>query len=109
MLRPSRSIWATLVFLLGFTLLIILVSHYFLLPAILASRDATAQEKQHIQAVATLVLTIVLFILGVGLVLTLRVKRFFLTPAPRTRTKTEYSDAWAEAGKRAKLSEDDEP
>jgi hypothetical protein len=97
-----------LAFLVGFSLLIVLVSHYFLIPAILASQDATPQEKRHIQAMATLLLTVVLFILGVGIVLTLRVKRFFLSSAPITPTKTQYVDAWAEAGKRAKASPDEE-
>jgi hypothetical protein len=95
------------VFLAGFAALIVLVSHYFLIPALLASRDATPQEKRHIQAFATLLLTVVLFILGVCLVLMLRVKRFFIS-ATQSRQKTEYVDAWAEAGKRIRSDPNDE-
>ncbi|HEY7090356.1 MAG TPA: hypothetical protein VH518_19830 [Tepidisphaeraceae bacterium] len=104
--RPARSIWAMIFFLAGFTALIILVSHYFLIPALLASNGATAEEKRHLQAFATLLLTIVLFMLGVGIVLVLRVKRFFVSGPASTRQKTQYVDAWAEAGKRARADEE---
>jgi hypothetical protein len=97
-----------IIFLIGFAVLIILVSHHFLIPALLASRDATPAEKRHIQAMATLLLTVVLFILGVGLVLVLRVKRFFVSSTQPQRQKTEYIDAWAEAGKRARANPDEQ-
>src|SRR5262245_56581926 len=97
-----------IVFLAGFTVLIVLVSHHFLIPAMLASHEATPQEKRHIQAMATLLLTVVLFILGVGIVLMLRVKRFFVTSPEPVRQKTQYVDAWAEAGKRAKSEPGDQ-
>ena len=97
-----------IVFLAGSTVLIVLVSHHFLIPAMLVSHEATPQEKRHIQAMATLLLTVVLFILGVGIVLMLRIKRYFVgSPAP-ARQKTEYIDAWAEAGKRAKSESADQ-
>ena len=108
MWRLARSISGMIAFLIGSMVLVIVVSHHFLIPAILVSRDATPQEKRHIQAVATLLLTVVLFILGVGIVLLLRVKRFFIPSSQPTRQKTEYIDAWAEAGKRASARQEDE-
>jgi hypothetical protein len=54
-------------FLAGFTTLIVVVSHYFLIPALLASNGATAEEKRHLQAFATLLLAVVLFMLAVDL------------------------------------------
>lgn len=98
-----------IVFLFGFTVLILVISHHFLIPALLVTRDATPQEKRHIQAVATLLLAVVLFILMVGLLLVLRVRRFFVSSPAPTRQKTEYIDAWAEAGRRARDQTDESP
>lgn len=100
-----RSLWAMLIFVLGVCTLIVLVSNYFLFPAMLATVNATTAEKQRLSAVATLLLAIVLLIVGVGLVLVLRVKRFFIGTTRETRVKTDYIDAWAESAKRAKTDD----
>lgn len=97
--RFPRSIWAVLAFFVGFTVLIAIVSHYFLIPALEAAQDATPLQKRHLTAYSRLVLAIVLMILFVGMLFTFRVRRFF---QPRGQAqKTEYIDAWSEAGKRA--------
>jgi len=106
--RPARSIWPVLLFLLGFIILVTVLSHYFLIPALLATKDATAAEKQRISAYATLLLAIVLVIISIGLFLVLRVKRFFVATPPDKRAKTQYVDAWAEAGKRVQVSDDED-
>ena len=108
MLRPARPVWPMIVFLAGFTILIIAVSHYFLIPALLASNGATADEKRHLQAFATLLLTVVLFVLAMGIVLVFQIRRFFMPTPSATRQKTDYVDAWAEAGKRAQDAVDPE-
>ena len=105
--RRGLTLWPALFFLVFFALLLVFVSHYYLLPALSASQAATQPARAHLRAEAALVLTILLVTLFSGLVLTFKVHRFFL-PAPRApRTQTKYVDAWAEAGKRA--NDDVEP
>src|SRR3954454_9899032 len=99
--RLQQSLWATIAFLAGFSILITIVARYFLIPAILASRDATPAEKRLLSGSATLLMAVVLFFLGVGILLIFRVRRFFFPSALPARQKTQYVDAWVEAGKRA--------
>ncbi|WP_428938491.1 hypothetical protein [Fontivita pretiosa] len=103
-LRAGRAIWTVVVFLAGFAALISLLSRYFLIPALLAAHDATASEKRQLSAVATLLLAVVLFILGVGLMLVFRVRRFFFprSTGSESRQQTSYVDAWTESAKRFK-------
>src|SRR5688572_30840390 len=106
--RRGLTFWPALFFLAFFALLLVFVSHYYLLPALSASQAATQPARDHLQAEAALVLTILLVILFAGLVLMFKVHRFFL-PTPRApRTQTKYVDAWAEAGKRADVDADDQ-
>ncbi|HZK81474.1 MAG TPA: hypothetical protein VFC46_10415 [Humisphaera sp.] len=106
--RPARSITAVLIYLIGFVILLLVVSHYYLFPAIEATRGASHIQRQALSAYATLVLAIVLFILLVGLLLTFKIGRFF-RPRQVPRAKpTKYVDAWEESGRRLKLPEKDE-
>jgi hypothetical protein len=102
-LRFSGSLWRVLVFMLGFAILINFVADYYLIPAMRASNEATAQEKRWLVAASALLMTVILFILTAGIILTFRIGRFFF---PRQhvspRTKTQYIDAWAESGRRMK-------
>jgi len=96
--RPS--IWPTLAFLTGFVILLIPISDYYLLPALEAYRVAPPNDRKLLSAHSALLLTILLLILGAGLMLTFRVGRFFFPRPPLKPTQTKYVDAWAEAGKR---------
>src|SRR5688572_23955690 len=99
-LRPGRTYVAVVVYLLCFTVLLVVISKMYLLPAMEASRDATPQEKKQLAAFARLMLAVVLFVLFAGLLIAFRIGRFFI-PRPVTgRKKTEYVDAWAESGRR---------
>src|SRR5215217_6650538 len=80
--RSARTYVAVVVYLLCFTVLLIVISKMYLLPAMEASRNATPQEKRQLAAFARLMLAVVLFVLFAGL------------------KKTEYVDAWAESGRR---------
>src|SRR5439155_5236349 len=100
--HAGRSHWAVLVFLVGFALLLSIVCSYYLLPAADAARNADAAGKHQIAAYSRLLLTIVLFILFVGLTFTFRIGRFFFPRASDKRTTTQYVDAWSESGKRLK-------
>ena len=102
-LRAGRIYWATLAFMLGFAVLIVVVSNWYLLPAMDAARQAAPAERKTLAAHARLLLAIVLFILVAGIVLTFRFGRFFL-PRHRERTKpTQYADAWAESARRVEV------
>jgi hypothetical protein len=50
--RPGRSIAAVVVYLVSFVILLLAVSHYYLFPAIEATRDATHLQKQVLSAQA---------------------------------------------------------
>jgi len=97
------------VFALGFSSLIVLVSHYYLYPAMEAAREATTHEKAGLRAYSTLLLAVMLFILLVGLSMVYRAGHWFRTRrSGEARTKTEYVDAWAEAGRRMKTPDEHE-
>src|SRR4051812_3149134 len=74
--RFRRPFWATVAFLLGFTVLLVIVSNYFLLPAISAARGADASGRHQLSAVSALLLAVLLVTLIVGLFLTFRIHRF---------------------------------
>ena len=73
-----RPFWATVAFLLAFIALLLLVCKYFMQPAVVAAHVATPPERRQLSAVSILLLAILLIMLGVGLMLTFRVHRFFV-------------------------------
>ena len=108
--RSGRSHWAVVAFLLAFALLIVIVSHYYLFPALEAASEAAPNERKTLAAYSWLLMVVILFVLGVGLVLTFRVGRFFFprTTGDEPRSKTQYVDAWAESAKRLKTPPDEQ-
>jgi hypothetical protein len=105
--RAGRTVWAFLGFLLLFVLLILLVSHYYLLPALAAYPHVSPAWRRKMSADALLLCVLLLVILLCGLMLTVRIGRFFFPRPTAPRTRTRHVDAWAEAGRRA--SEADAP
>jgi len=104
--RPAAGIhWSTLAFLVVFTVVLIGISYYVLIPGLEAvSRDGvTPQEKRSLVAWYRLLLCVLLFILFAGIVLTFRFGRFFFPRPTEPRTPTVYTDAWAESAKRMKV------
>ena len=102
-LRPRGAIrWSALVFLVVFTLLLIVVVSYVLVPGFEAIQDdkLTPQEKRSLQAWYRLLMFVLLFILFAGLVLTFRFGRLFFPRPTAPRTQTQYVDAWAESARR---------
>jgi uncharacterized membrane protein YfcA len=98
--KPSRTYIAIFAFLVGFTVLLIIVGFYYLVPAMDAARNATPNQRRSLAAYSTLLLAVVLFVIFAGLFLTFRIGRFFFPRKTPPRTHTKYVDAWAEAGKR---------
>ena len=99
--RLKRALWAMAAFLVGFAILIVIVSHYYLLPAMEAARGADLSGRRQLSAFSTLLLAVVLFVLLVGLGMTFRVHRlFFPRPMPPPPPRTQHVDAWAESARR---------
>lgn len=112
--RPARLLWATLAFMAGFAVLIVVVSRWYLLPALEVFQDATTPEKRQLSAHSSLLLAIILVILLAGILLTFRFGRYFVPRAGEPRPKpTKYVDAWAESAKRVSVpprdDDDDAP
>ena len=105
--RPAHSQWAVLVFLSAFTLGLIALAYYYLLPALEAFIRAKEQGDKTgtkaISATGALLLSIILLILLVGVLLTFRIGRFFFPRKVEPRVKTKYVDAWAESAKRMEV------
>ena len=104
-----RAPWGLLVFLLAYLILIAVVSRYYLLPALEVIRNATPAERRLLNATSLLLLAVVLFVIGVGVVLTFRVSRFFFPrPTAAGRSRTQYIDAWAESSKRLQVEPEED-
>ena len=59
--------------------------------------------------VSPYIVGVILFVVGVGIVLTFRVSRFFFPRAHRIeRAKTQYVDAWSESARRLQMTSDDQ-
>ena len=101
----GRSHWAAVAFIFSFALLLIAICYFYLFPALEAFKHATPEEKAKLRAYSSLVQAVMLFILIAGLVLTVRIGRFFFPRPDSPRSKTKYVDVWAEAGKRIKTPE----
>jgi hypothetical protein len=99
---------AAIAFLAGSTLLLLIVCHWYLLPALAAFNTAPLREKKKLAAYSLLLLVVILFCLGVMALMAMRIGRRLFPPPSGPPSKTEYSDAWAEAGKRLSNKIDDE-
>src|SRR5439155_23070811 len=89
-LRIFRLSLGVVLFLAGFFVLLLIVSHYYLLPAIKVVPQATPGERRWLQAASALLLAVVLFVLFIGLMMVFRVGRFFLPRSYGQRTETKY-------------------
>jgi peptidoglycan biosynthesis protein MviN/MurJ (putative lipid II flippase) len=110
-IRPRGAIrWSTLVFLIVFTILLIVITSYVLVPGLQAIQDPklTPEEKRSLQAWYRLLLFVLLFILFAGVVLTYRFGRLFFPRPTAPRTQTQYVDAWAESARRMQVPDADE-
>jgi len=98
--RSGRTILAPLLFLVVFSILLVIVSNTYLLPAVRAARTAAPPQRRELAAWSVLILTVLLVVLLGGLFLTMRLSRFFFPAKQPPRTKTTYVDAWSESAKR---------
>jgi hypothetical protein len=98
--RHGRIYWPTLAFLVGFAVLIYVISDWYLLPALDAVQNANPAEKKSLAATSRLLLALVLVILVCGIMLTFRFGRFFLPRQREPNRPTKYVDAWSESAAR---------
>jgi Na+/H+-dicarboxylate symporter len=104
--HSGRSVWAFVGFLGLFCILLVLVTKLYLLRALADFNGADERGRKIIGLHALLVMSLLLVILGLSLVLIFRVGRYFFPERYVKREKTNYTDAWAEAGKRMKPPEE---
>jgi hypothetical protein len=95
-------------FLLGWAVLIIFVSRYYLYPALEAAGNASPKDRKLLSAHASLLLALLLFMLLVGLILTFKVGRFFQPRKRQPPKPTNYPDAWSESARRLEVPPEDE-
>jgi H+/Cl- antiporter ClcA len=107
--RITRLLVAGVVFAGGAIALMVLVARLYLLPAYAAWRNAPPAQRDVLSASSALLLALVLVILLLLLIAAFGVRRYFFPPPPTDRTVTPYVDAWAKAGRRARVpSESDD-
>jgi hypothetical protein len=98
---PSgRAIWAFVVFLCGFGVILPVVAYLYLFPAMRAAAGADPIAQRQLAAVSAMVLAVVLVSLLAMLIITLRPGRFQFPRKTSGRTRTTYVDAWAESARR---------
>ena len=109
--RRGAIHWGVLAFMLGFSLLVVGLIWFYLMPAGEALQGAGRADRQRLGAVSALLLAVVLLVLLIGLMLTFRIGRYFLPrgTGQQPRKTTQYVDAWAESGKRVKAPPGDRP
>ena len=105
--RSGRTLWAVLLYLAGFALLLVIVTQLYLVPTLIAEHRAgvTPEQRRIMVAHSRLVMVLLLVVLVVGLLLTFRISRFFFPRQAEPRKPTQYVDAWKEAGRRLKLDD----
>jgi hypothetical protein len=105
--RRGNSLIPVIIYLAAFVVLLILVSNYYLLPALKASQTPDPEGRKILSAHAAMVMALLLVVLLLGLLMAFRIGRFF-RPRPSTpRKPTVYVDAWKESGKRMQVPKDE--
>jgi heme/copper-type cytochrome/quinol oxidase subunit 2 len=104
----GRSILPYVGFMALFAILLLIISRWYLLPALDAFNHAEPNQKRLLAAHALLLMTLLLVMLGIFLFLTYRLGRNLFRPPESPRKPTPHVDAWTEAGKRFKADEDEE-
>ena len=111
---PAATVWLRLVrrfaplviFAIGFAILLLVILHFYMAPAMRAAEHASPRERRLLAVQSRLLLVVVLFVLFALLALTFRIGRG-MNRSARSRKPTAYPDAWAEAARRVKPAPDD--
>jgi hypothetical protein len=100
LLRSGRSVVGVVGFFVLFTVLLLLVYKFYMVPWIAEAQHASKPHLRKMSAEALLLMCVLLAILLSGLLVTFRISRFFVEPPSGKRSQTKVVDAWSEAGKR---------
>ena len=106
--RSARSFVPLLIYLTTFTVLLIVVCRYYLLPAMQIAATATPEQRRFLAANARLLLTLLLIILLAMLLIALRSADFLRRRFSGARKPTVYPDAWSESAPRQKTPPEDQ-
>lgn len=106
-MRFTRPFFPLIGFMLAAWVILFLVTDIFLIPAMQVAKGADATARRQLAAISALVLAIILTSLLAILFLVLRPGRFFL-PRKHEKVRTRYVDAWAEAGQRMEVPQENE-
>lgn len=106
--RLTRLLAASSAFMIGAAAVIWLAWRLYLLPAYIAWRDASPQQRNLLSASSMLLLALVLIVLLLLLLAAFGVRRFFFRSPLSGRSKTDYVDAWEESGRRMRQPQDEE-
>lgn len=106
--RSGRTLLAVLIYLVGFAVLLLIVTRLYLMPTLIAEHRAgvTPEQRRILVAHSRMVMVLLLLVLLLGLLLTFRIGRFFFPRQTEPRKPTKYIDAWEEAGRRLKLDDE---
>ncbi|HRK31810.1 MAG TPA: hypothetical protein PLD59_12085 [Tepidisphaeraceae bacterium] len=106
--RILRLLVASIAFLIGAALIIVIVTRGYLRPAYEAWRTADPQQRSLLSASSILLLAVVLVVLLLLLITAFGVRRFFhFHQHGGKQVNTPYIDAWAESARRMKPKIDD--
>jgi hypothetical protein len=107
-MRFTRPFFPLIGFMLAAWIILFLVTDMFLIPALRVANGADTIARKQLAAISALVLTIILTALLAILMLVLRPGRFFLPRKQEPKVRTKYVDAWAEAGQRMEVPNNEE-
>jgi uncharacterized BrkB/YihY/UPF0761 family membrane protein len=102
----GRSVFAYVGFLVVFVIILLIVSDGYLLPALRDYNKADTNARKILGTQALLVMSAVLVLLVLILSLIFRLGRHFFPGPTAPPTKTQYTDAWTESGKRMQPPKD---
>ena len=107
-MRFTRPFFPLIGFMLAAWIILFLVTDLFLIPALRVANGADSLARKQLAAISALVLAIILTCLLAIVFLVLRPGRFFMPRKSEPKVRTRYVDAWAEAGQRIEVPEEEE-
>ncbi len=100
--RMARSFVPLLIYLSAFTILLIFICRFYLIPAMKVAKTATAAQRRVLAADSQLLLTVLLIGLLGLLLIALRSASRTSRNMSGKRKATVYPDAWSESARRFK-------
>ncbi len=106
--HTARSFVPLVIYLVVFTILLIVICQVYLLPAMQVAKTATPEQRRMLAVNSRLLLTLLLIVLMGMLLVALRSASFLSRRLGGPRKPTVYPDAWSESARRLKTPPEDE-